>query len=410
MSRAANPFRPGTVALVLLVGAGAFLLLLYALGQGWTGQRDRNGGDHAASTGLTGFAGLVAVLEGTGHDVALSRSPAAFDTPHLLVLTPPLFANGDELADLIAQRRYTGPTLLVLPKWYATPIPDEVEVERQPGWVMLGGAGSPGWFAELGLTAEGRLAVGQTSGWQGFDERGALPDPAVVQALVGGTAPRFEPLVTDTEGDTLAGAVWHDGDAWPVVTVFEPDLMNNYGLADRARAGVAYELVHIAMDGDDLPVVFDLTLAGLGASENLLTLAFSPPFLAATLCLLLAALVIAWRGFARFGPPRVPAPAMAQGKRQLALNGAALLARLRRWHLLREPYATLVARRIAGTLGLRVPAAEAREQAIDQALERTDHQGPDFTTSARALREADSPRTILRSARALRDIERILNR
>src|SRR5690606_34728896 len=135
---------------------------------------------------------------------------------------------------------------------------------------------------------------------------------------------------------------------WGVVVVAEPDLMNNYGLADSRRAELAYALVDAAREGQDIPVVFDLTLPGLGQSENLLTLAFRPPFLAATLSLLFAALVIAWRALRRFGPARAEAHARTMGKRQLAHNGAALVERARRLHLLGPPYAALAIGRIAG--------------------------------------------------------------
>ena len=63
MSRSASPFRAGALLAVLGVGAAAFLLLLYALGAGWDDPADSNGGAHAASNGLTGYAGLVRLLD-----------------------------------------------------------------------------------------------------------------------------------------------------------------------------------------------------------------------------------------------------------------------------------------------------------------------------------------------------------
>lgn len=58
------------------------------------------------------------------------------------------------------------------------------------------------------------------------------------------------------------------------------------------RAQLAEKIILATMDDYDMTITFDLTLNGLGESKNLLTLAFEPPFLAATLCLLFAALVI----------------------------------------------------------------------------------------------------------------------
>lgn len=420
MSRAASPFRPATVALLLLVGAGAFLLLLYALGKGWTGDDESGGGAHAASKGLNGYAGLVQLLEASGHTVELSRNPGEFEEYSLVVLTPPHFADPAEIEAVLQQRRYIGPTMLVLPKWQAMPIKeaqaeaaDAGEAEIGEDWVQLAGASSPGWFSALTLAEGSSLVVGTTREWEAFGISGALAQPDTVQALVDQPEIALDPLVLDSEGDMLAGLSYYDGDdsAWPVLVVFEPDLLNNYGLADEQRAALAVELVDTAINFEPgVPIVFDLTFAGMGNSENLLTLAFTPPFLAATLCLLLAALVIAWRAFKRFGPPVAEVPALAQGKAQLARNGAALLGRVRRWHLLAEPYAALLTARIAAMLAIRETAPEARDAAIDRALVRTSHSGTGFTEAAHTMRGARKPGEILRAARALKSIERMLKR
>lgn len=411
MTQLRAPFRRGSVALVLLAGTAAFVLMLYAIGQGWTGGEDRNGGAHAASPGLTGFAGLARLLGRSDHAVSLGRDPARFRETALLVLTPPHEASAEQIEAVLDARRELGPTLLVLPKWRAAPIPADAGVEAQPGWVFVTGAAPPPWFAELSLAQDTSLGVGPSASWHHFEATGALPDPANVQALMADSAGAFEPLVQDSEGDYLAAFYRGDGpDAWPLVIVFEPDLLNNFALDDWDRARLADDLVHAAMGKNELPVLFDLTLAGLGASRNLLSLAFAPPFLAATLCLLLAALVIAWRALARFGPPLLASPEPAQGKRQLIANGAALIARLRRWHLLAAPYAALVAARIAGRLGIHETEGAARERAIDRALARRDLAQGRFSDTARQLREARRPADILRAARALRHFERILSR
>ncbi|RIV81647.1 DUF4350 domain-containing protein [Aurantiacibacter xanthus] len=408
MSHAKSPFRPGTVALVLLVGAVSFLLLLFAMAHGLDGSSERDGRAHAKSRGLDGYAGFVSLLENSGHTVSLSYSEGNLDDYGLLVLTPRFDTDGEELAKIIEQRRYMGPTMLVLPKWIAMPIPDSVPVEAEPGWVVLANATTPSWFDALGLGEGAELAIGETGGFSGLGYEGTLPDGTNVMALVEPGESTIEPLVVDREGDMLAGLLYADDDAWPLVIVFEPDLVNNWGMADETRARLADAFVHAAEEDEDLALTFDMTLPGLAKTENLLTLAFTPPFLAATLCLILAALLVAWRAFQRFGPPFAEAPAMAQGKRQLAMNGAALLARLKRWHLLGAPYAALVAQRIASRLSLREPEGEAREHAIDRALIRAGHEGESFGHWATILREASKPADILRASRALRSIERTL--
>jgi len=415
MSRSGSPFRPATVALLLLVGAGAFLLLLYAMGKGWTGNNEGGGGAHAASKGLNGYAGLVQLLEAGGHTVELSRNPGNFEEYSLAVLTPPHFYDAEEIESVLEQRRYVGPTVLVLPKWHVLPIDDASAAKAKAGddWVRLAGASSPEWFAQLDLAQGSELVIGRTFGWEAFGTSGELANTDTEQALIEQPDFALDPLVVDTEGDMLAGLSYYDGDedAWPVLVVFDPDLLNNHGMADEARAALAVELMENAMNFEPgVPIVFDLTFAGLGNSENLLTLAFTPPFLAATLCLLLAALVIGWRGFTRFGPPVAEDPALAQGKAGLARNGAALIGRVRRWHLLAEPFASLVTSRIAALLGIRETAPEAREAAIERALVRAGHVDAGFSQAAHAMRSASGPGEILRAARALKDIERMLKR
>lgn len=427
MSRADSPFSPRTVLAVLLVGGGAFLLFLYAIGAGWNGRSDRDGGAHAAANGLNGFAGLVRLLEAQGHEVALSRSEARLQDEALLVLTPQVFADGERIAGIVEGRRYYGPTLVILPKWFTMEVSRLQSVEAPRGWVVLAGATEPGWLEELDGLTEAGPEIGERRSWEGIGLAGSFPDPEQVLTL---EAPGVLPLVTDERGDLLAGYVADlgtypvlaeaagmpdrdpeepdtDEDLWPVVIVAEPDLMNNYGLADRERARLAHAIVDAALEDYDMPVVFDLTLAGLGRSENLLTLAFTPPFLAATLALLLAALVVAWRAFRRFGPPVAEAPALAMGKRQLARNSAALVERARRLHLLGPPYAALVTARIAEALAIREADPQAREAAIARVLAARGI-ADDYAARAEALRRARHSAELLRAAGALRTIERTL--
>jgi hypothetical protein len=431
MSRGASPFSPRTILAVLVVGAGAFILLLYAIGAGWGGGNDRNGGAHAAANGLNGYAGLVRLLEAQRHEVSLSRTESRLDEHALLVLTPQLKADGERIGEIIEQRRNIGPTLVILPKWYAIETSGLPTVEAPKGWVVLGGASAPAWLGEIEWLEGAKVVLAKRKRWEGMGLAGSLPAPDAVLTLDSASVVADDwasllPLVSDESGDVLAGYFNDDGDypaldqaagydppekvddrLWPVVLVVDPDLLNNYGLADLTRAKLAHALVDATLNDADLAVVFDLTLAGLGRSQNLLTLAFAPPFLAATLCLLLAALVIAWRGFRRFGPPVAEAPTLAKGKRQLARNGAALVERARRLHLLGPPYAALVAARIAEALAIREPDGEAREAAIARVLAARGL-AADYAERAEALRRARHSADLLRAAGALRTLERTL--
>jgi hypothetical protein len=416
---------------VLVIGAGALLLFLYAVGAGWDGRGDRDGGSHAAANGLNGFAGLVRLLEAEGHDVSLSRTEARLQDEALVVLTPQLYSDGKRIAEIIEERRYRGPTLVILPKWFAIDASRLQSVDVPQGWVVLSGAAAPRWLGEIDAIEGAKAEIGERKRWEGMGLAGALPAPTKALAVTESTLESSDwtsllPLVSDENGDVLAGYFNDNGDyplldepsgyspgdeadrnLWPVVIVAEPDLMNNYGMADRQRAALARAIVDATIGKRDLPVVFDLTLAGLGRSENILTLAFTPPFLAATLSLLLAALVIGWRAFRRFGPPVTEAPTLAKGKRQLARNGAALVERARRLHLLGPPYAALVTARLADLLAIREADPHAREAAIARVLAARGL-ASDYTHQTEALRRARHSAELLRAAHALRTIERTL--
>ncbi|RIV75672.1 DUF4350 domain-containing protein [Pelagerythrobacter aerophilus] len=425
----APAFNPRVVLGLLLFGAIAFAATLYFIGAGETSRGPNDGGSHAAAKGLTGYAALAEILEAEGHEVSLSRSPGAFDDEALLILTPPVFADGEEIVELIGSRRYAGPTLVILPKWHAMTIPDAIPVEKEDGWVVLGGASKPSWIEALEGQYATELALGEldrTQGpdWQSGAHRGELPDPKHVQTIANAT---MIPLVTASNGNILAG-YYDDGGYYPVLdeaaglppadeedldtsrwnfmVVAEPDLFDNYGMADRERAALAHEIVDLAMEGQDLPIVFDLTLNGLGRTQNLLTLAFAPPFLAATLCLALAMMVVAWRAFRRFGPPLAEARAIAFGKRRLVANSAALILRTRRLHLLTGPYVETVRQRLVAALRLR----RSDDETLDHALDRRAPDAPGFAESAEALRQATRPNEILRAASALKSLERKLIR
>ena len=424
-----DAFNPKVVLGLLLFGALAFAATLYFIGAGETSRGPNDGGSHAASRGLTGYAALADILEAEGHDVALSRNQGALDDEGLLILTPPTFADGEELAELIEQRRYVGPTILVLPKWFAMEIPANAPVEKDDGWVVLRSAAKPSWIEDFEGRLDTELRLGplepQSDGdWRWGDWSGTLPDRSQAQTISDAT---MIPLVTASNGEILVG-YYDDGGYYPVLdeaaglapvdedgrdtsrwnltVVADPDLFDNYGMADRDRAALAHELVDVAMEGEDLPVIFDLTLNGLGKTQNLLTLAFAPPFLAATLCLVLALAVVGWRAFRRFGPPLAEDRAIAFGKRRLVANGAAFILRTRRLHLLTAPYIETIRHRIAAALRLR----SADDDALDQAIARRAPDAPRFADSAAALRGASRPHDILRAASALKALERKLTR
>ena len=421
-ARKSSAFNARTVFGLILFGAVAFISMLYLIGAGDTGRRGNDGRAHAASNGLNGFSGLAQILEKKGYNVRKSRSLGGLDTYGLLIVTPPSYMEAEELSDLLKKREDYGPTIVILPKWYAQKLPEKLparvreKLDRDigEGWVKLRDLDTPEWPEDLpapyGFKVETEeLEKGQSRGWESLDHRGEVPTSTMQFAELGEV---HEALVTDDAGHPLAftvvgeeGSDYYDNASWTLF-VADPDLLNNYGLARQENAALAEELVDYVRHEEMTDITFDLTLNGFGGEANLLTLAFTPPFLAATLCLILALAVIAWRAFLRFGPPIAEGPAIAFGKKRLIANGAGLILRGKRFGLLTASYAAIVRRRLAASLGL----PRANDEAIDAAIGRRLPQSEPFSPRAATLRAARKPHEILRAARALHELEKELKR
>lgn len=421
---AQNPFSPRAVLALVVMGAAVFVLLLWMMGAGMMSGSSNDGGAHVGGKGLNGYAAMADYLERRGYTVRRSRSETALDDEGLLVLTPPQIADGAELNRIVQARRLIGPTLVVTPKWIAAGVPSGTPDARK-GWVVLAGTQAPSWTGFLDdVTVD--IAPTTGSGWAGAGLSGKLPRR---DAVLSGRGENMVTLVTGGSERVLAGYIYDEGvypaleelagmdsygdneNLYPVVVVFEPDLLDNYGMGDRANAELAERLIGAAAEDAGKRVTFDMTLNGLGRSPNLLTLAFTPPFLAATLCLIIAALVAGWRAFLRFGSPRKTGRAIAFGKGALVANTAGLIRRTRRLRLIAAPYATASRERLAKALALpRLADAEATERAIDRALAGRDAAAPSFSEIATRLRAAHQPEAMLKAARELHSLERKLTR
>jgi hypothetical protein len=438
---AASPFTRRGVLALLVIGALLFLGALWAIGAGETGQSETDGQGHAGANGLNGYSAWSRLLEKRGYDVARGRDEGLLDDANLLILTPPLYMEPEDLARIIDNRRYYGPTLVVLPKWPTAPLPERSDLETGDGWVQLGEPQRAGWIGQM-PDGSALATLSPDAERPATDERWSglgLSGPLTTDIRVAGEADTrlLAPLVRDGQDRALAGYIRDNGyyevlgelsgvpsfgedeGLWPVVVVVEPDLVNNLGLARADRARLAIALVDAAQDGGDLPIVFDLTLNGLGAKSNLLTLALTPPFLAATLCLLLAGVLLAWRAFHRFGPAMSSGPAIAFGKHQLVTNNATLVMRSGRTRLLGAPYAASWLNRVARALGIPATRTHADAGGLLTEAQRRLHRlrepdapadQPDLTSIYRALIDARDDNELISAARKAADVERIVHR
>jgi hypothetical protein len=425
-----GPFNPRVVLGLLLFGALVFIALLWFIGKGMTGNDPGNSGSHVTGVGLDGYAAFSRYLKQQGIVVKQVRSEGGLEAPGLLVLTPPHNADPAKLKQIVEGRRTIGPTLVITPKWQAMPA-KLLNPAAKPGWVLLNRAEVPNWPGfqdDIAVDIAPMRAGGAVAAWRGAGLGGALPNSEFVMS---GRSKNIVPLVAGSvDGRALAGYLQDEGyypalealavgveppaggdddSLYPLIFVFEPDLINNYGFADQENAQLAAALVRAAIADHREPVSFDLTLNGYSSGSNLLTLAFKPPFLAATLSLILAALAVGWRAFNRFGPPRATTRAIAFGKRALVSNAAALVRRSKRLHLVGAPYADATRDRLARALALPTRGdAAITEAAIDRALAARAPGRTPFSVLVARLHGATRSSDILHTAQDIHALERTL--
>ncbi|MBN8501512.1 MAG: DUF4350 domain-containing protein [Sphingomonadales bacterium] len=436
MSRAAGPFSPRMALGLVLFGAACFVAMLWMIGSGMADSKPSAVGGHVQGKGLNGYAALSQYLQKRGYKVANVQSQGAVKRTGVLILTPSQTADPKVLTKLVESRRQVGPTIVILPKWIATQLPRLLPNGKpaKEGFVQLRQVMLPNWtgFYDDVSIKGGALKTGSRPGaWEAAGLSGVMPVP---DKVISGDGEYVIPLVMGSgTQQVLAGYISDGGyypalraasvgydevepdedpiDQYPVLFVFDADLFNNYGMARPENAVLAERLINAALDGKDRVVLFDLTMLGYGRSRSLLTLAFTPPFLAATLCLLLAGAVVLWRAYRRFGPPVQRGQTIAFGKRALVSNSAGLIYRARRMHLVGAPYADAARDRLARALAL--PARlghDKTEAAIDRALAARAPGATPFSVVAAQLRGTYKPIEMLRAARQLHALERTLTR
>jgi len=209
----------------------------------------------------------------------------------------------------------------------------------------------------------------------------------------------LEPVVVDARQRIVLAHV-RPPDAAPFYILSDPDFLNTHGMADLNTANVGMMLLDLARRPDD-PIVFDVTLNGLGAARSALRLAFEPPFLGAMLALVMAMALLAWRAADRFGPAAPARRAIAPGKAALAENSAALIRLYGREARMGKSYGELIAAQLVQKLaGGRIDAGE-RAAWLDK-LALAHNVAPAFSTLLAEAETADTPGAMLSAARKLR--------
>ena len=391
----AGPFSPRVVFLLLVVGVAAFVglgvLTAYAPA---LKARGGGGGENALSRSAIGYAGLVQLLRAQGAPVVVGRGRRQQPGDRLTILTPPPGTAAKALAAVTPL--HDRPVLVILPKWSFAPDP------AHPGWAKSQG------LADIDVISavkpDGVQALVRRAGPSSPTLKGVGEDFLAATALPVGATAAFQTIQARGGEVVLADeggrpVLVHTA-AGPYV-LSDPDLMNNHGLASLATARVALGVIGALQAGEG-PVVFDVTLNGLGGSRSLLGLALSPPFLGASLCALATALLMGVHAAARFGPATPHSPSLALGKAALLDNTAMLIRLARREPKMGGRYAALV-RRALGRRALSMgDLALASSPRSDAALDRLTPAGePPFSQLAREAEQARDTTALMRAVRAL---------
>lgn len=379
------------VALALVAAAVVSAALFLVLTAYAPELRDPSDGRaHALSRSAVGYAGLAELLRADGMAATVSHEARPTDgrPSSMFVLTPDVGgADGKNL--LLAD----GEKLIVPPKWLTAPWP------FHHGWVAKLGVYPPAvadqaqlhplvggtWPMDERATPSRPVLFGRGGP---FSDKVRVPLGRIDSFRTFGALPAgWLPALVDEQGRTVLA---EKADS-PVYVLSDPDILNNQGLAEPDNAKAALFLLHTLPASETAqPVVFDVTLAGFARSRDMLRLIFEPPFLAATLCVFGAALLMGLHAAVRFGAPRPPARALAFGKRALAETSAALIRMGGREPAMAPRYAALTRDWTARRLGV---SRNQDEAAHDAALDRIGRQ-----------RTAEDPYSLLATdARGVRD-------
>jgi len=399
--QSAQPFTGKAVLLMILVGVFAFAAFVVLSTYAPDLRSGRDGRAHALSKSAIGFAGLVTLAKDSGVPVVVRRGPS--ERGGVLFLTPEMGVDAKRLQAAIDGARGRS-VVLVLPKWQAAP-----DV-RHPGWIAEAGLIPVADIAASVPVPDGPLGLRRRADSPALRVRDVESERApvaigTIRGLQTLHSAKWTPVMIDQYGDWLVG---RSLDQPNLLVVADPDLLNTQGLTDLNRAQLAMTIVN-DLRGQG-PAQFDVSLNGFERSRAVLKLAFEPPFLAATLCAVAAALLMGLHAAARFGAPRTSTGGFALGKRALADNSAALLRLARREPSMAKPYADLTRQAVAQAVA--APRTLDRD-ALDAALDRLAVKAGRAPSAAELTAEANKVKDIgglMAVARKLYDFRRGMTR
>jgi hypothetical protein len=373
-------FSPKVV--LALIAAAVFATAAFLMLEAYAPQlrMQTGGGAHAQSRSAIGYAGVIRLMGAMGEPVEISPSSAARGSYRgLLVLTPEPFRRLSRL-DTMYDR------LVVLPKWATEPDP------KHPGWaanavavpeVIAAGVLPKALTVTLSRRRSGAAGPARlSSGLSVWPDQGLPVGPVKQFQTMSSRALRA--LVTDDAGEMVLG-VAQGGN---VYVLSDPDLLNTQGVSDRRTARIAASIL-LALKTNNQPTAFDVSETEAGGQKNLLRLAVEPPFLAATLCLLVVAALIGLQAWFRFGPPQRAPRAVALGKTALVETGAGMVRLAKREPRMARRYVLLCRQRAAAALGAAHLEGDELDAFLDRWAERVGAQERISALAAEALQVKD---------------------
>ena len=384
------PFNPKVVYGLIVLGIAAFAAIIWVMAYGGPARQQQRELSRAQmmSPAAVGFKGLVELV-GQVRRAYTIGNPQDLNYDDLLVLAIDENSRAEDLS-WVRQHRASRPTLIILPKWRT------VANLRRGEWVTAIGPGAGNRVAaQLGyrLHLAGIIQPGTEAVGENLLEGMAFPAPELPQVIEG---QGLAPLLTLPDGGVLLARI----EGRPHYILADPDMLNNHGISDPARAQAALALLDALNSAEANSINFATFTDVVAARQpgGLLRLLLEPPFLAMTLALAVAALLAGLHGAIRFGQPRREERTIALGKAALVENSAGLIRLARREVHMSVAYAEFIQQEAARAVG--APPGLSGE-ALDDYLDRLTRSGPTFSELATALVKTRDRHAMAAAARAL---------
>ncbi len=335
-------FSPSVAIAIVLVGVFAFSAFVTLLAYAPDLQRDIRCRANVYSKCAVGFAGLDELVTASGSPSVINRTQLpAGRTLGLVIATPE--AGGDSN---ISGLGFSGPVLVVLPKWTVQIDPTHLSWGKKEGLIEPGDMPQKDILAAVKVARLTGVARPSLTGAAGTPFQGLTLAPGPIDSLQSLTAKDWTPVLTDAAGDVVMARMPNSD----IFVLADPDLLNTQGLADIDTMSSAVTIVR-TLRASEGPVIFDVTLNGYKLDHNALKLMFDPPFLAVTLCIFGALVLAGLQAFFRFGAVRRAGRVFALGKEALTDNSAQLIRLARREAKMAPRYAALTQAAAAKAVG-----------------------------------------------------------